>query len=133
LLVNHFIRKHSALQNKIINGIDEDALKFLLDHEYNGNIRELENFIERGVALAIGQKISISDIRPNFIEYSENNIINNSNLIPVYFGEKLADIERRVIERTLEMVGNKQIEAARILGITDRTIRNKINLYNSGK
>ena len=80
ILVNHFIEKHSLLNEKNVNSVSSEAMDYLMKYEYPGNIRELENIIERAVVLCRDEFISKSDL-PNQIEkISEKNIFDPADL-----------------------------------------------------
>lgn len=127
-LAQHFIDKYSLLLDKPVHRINNDFFDAIVNMELRGNIRELENIIERAIALNDDDELSARDI--GVINKSEN-ILNGvkSDLIPIFIGEKLEDIEQKVILATLNQVENNQTRAAEILGITDRTIRNKLKKY----
>lgn len=126
LLVNHFINKYNKNFNKNVKGIDSKALKMLENYDYKGNVRELENIIERAVALTNHNTISCSDL--------SKKVLNTQNfpehdIIPIYIGEDLKTIEKKVILETLKKNKNNKRKTAKILGITERTLRNKLKEY----
>lgn len=127
-LTEHFIDKYSILLDKPINQVSEDFYKAISTMELRGNIRELENIVERAIALNESDVLSSVDIvgmnKPN----GQSNVL-KGELIPVFIGECLEDIEKKVIIATMNKMGNNQTKAAKVLGITDRTIRNKLKKY----
>lgn len=126
LLINHFIAKHCALQGRNVT-MSKDVMEKLLQHEYRGNIRELENIIERLIVLTSGEVIEDFELSKNSLDmYVKRHEDKADSFIPVFFGESLEAVEQKIIAATLERVGGKQKEAAKILGITDRTLRNKL-------
>ncbi|SKC41783.1 sigma-54-dependent transcriptional regulator [Maledivibacter halophilus] len=131
LLVEHFIRKYNNILNKNVMGIEAKALSFLENYNYKGNVRELENIIERAIALTNSNKIICDDLPQNVL--SNTNKYNNDDMLHIPIGENLKTIEKRVILKTLEKnKGNKHITSS-ILGITQRTLRNKLKEYNEAK
>lgn len=127
-LAQYFIDKYSLLLDKPVHRINNDFYDALVNMELRGNIRELENIIERAIALNDDDELSAKDI--GVINKTENILGGvKSDLIPIFIGEKLEDIEQKVILATLNQVDNNQTRAAEILGITDRTIRNKLKKY----
>lgn len=134
ILTRHFIAKHTRLLDREVSSMSADALRALLDYHYPGNVRELENIVERAVALAHKQEIDIDDLPPELRQKEERRSLSfDPDLIPVYVGEALRAVERKVILKTLVKTGGKQKAAAKILGITDRTLRNKMKAYYSEK
>jgi len=127
LLVEHFINKYNKNFKKNVKGIDPAALKMLENYDYKGNIRELENIIERAVALTNSNRITCKDLSPTVLNTTRN--CENNNIIPVYIGEDLRTIEKKVILETLKRNDNNKSRTARILGITERTLRNKLKEY----
>ena len=122
ILAQYFIQKSSARMGKKIGTIPSDILESLKNYQWPGNIRELENTIERAVALSTNGSISLSNI---FFSLRKK----LSRYVSLEVGASLEDAERELIIRTLEEVeGNKQ-KAADILGITTKTIRAKLRQY----
>ncbi len=128
-LVNHFIEKFSLENGVPIRKIHKDALEKLMNYDWPGNVRELENTIERATI------ISKSDIiTPDDIIIEENIPVNKEfdlqTFMNTYFGNKtIAEIEKDAIFVTLRKCGNNKTKAAEKLGISIRTLRNKLNEY----
>jgi len=122
ILAQYFAQKCSARMGKRISAISQETLELLKEYPWPGNIRELENTIERAVALSTNSNISTSDL---FLTPRKK----LSKYISLEVGISLEYAERELILRTLEEVnGNKQ-KAAEILGITTKTIRSKLRQY----
>lgn len=129
LLIEYFIKKYNAQMGKSIKGITMEALQFLEGYNYPGNVRELENIIERALALTDNEFLTIQDI-PQEAKKTFNHIsLYNSNIIPIKIGESLKDIEKRVILETLKIMDNNRRKTADILGISERSLRYKIKEY----
>lgn len=127
-LTEYFIEKYSILLDKPINRVSNDFFEAICNMELRGNIRELENIIERAIALNEADELKASDIiGANHSKESETKL--KGELIPIFIGEKLEEIEKKVIIATMNKLGNNQTKAAKVLGITDRTIRNKLKKY----
>lgn len=125
-LVDHFIRKYSEKEGKNIEEISAEAMNTLLKYSFPGNIRELENIVERAVVFCDGKAITSTDL-PVFIkEMSEDE--------PVQEGLSLKDrvkaLEVREIKRALQENGSVKSKAARALGITERMLSYKMKTYN---
>ncbi|XXF75156.1 sigma-54 dependent transcriptional regulator [Myxococcaceae bacterium GXIMD 01537] len=128
-LVSHFLEKYSDAYGKDVHGLAPGTLQALLAHDWPGNIRELENAIERAVVLAEGAELTTDDLPP--VLRGPRPLGSTSNtLIP---GATLATIEREAILRTLEMVQGSTTRAAEILGISVRKIQYRLKEYSSGK
>jgi len=122
VLAQYFAQKSSAKMGKKIGTISTDVIESLKNYSWPGNIRELENTIERAIALSTNGGISLSNIY-----FSSRKKL--SKYVSLEVGASLEDAERELIIRTLEEVdGNKQ-KAAGILGITAKTIRAKLRHY----
>jgi len=126
LFVEHFLKKYSIENKKDISFIDEDALALLIQHDWQGNVRELENAIERAVVITKKDFIS-SDELPALIKKKNTNIakthdIENANL-------SLNEIEKEHILHILEIVEWNIKKAAGILKIDRTTLYNKMKKY----
>jgi DNA-binding NtrC family response regulator len=124
LLAEHFLKRAAAGMGKEIEGFDEEALKWLHDHSWPGNVRELENVVERAATLAKGRVITRDDLRIEFTPGSTGEL----GVRP-----SLAEVESQYIRRILEEVRGDKRAAARILGISVRTLqRMQANMVRVG-
>ena len=124
LLAEHFLKRAAAGMGKEIEGFDEEALKWLHEHSWPGNVRELENVVERAATLAKGRVITRDDLRIEFTPGSTGEL----GVRP-----SLADVESQYIRRILEEVRGDKRAAARILGISVRTLqRMQANMVRVG-
>jgi two-component system response regulator HydG len=121
VLVDHFIRKYAAKDGKRVAGIEPMALAALMDYAWPGNVRELENAIERAVVLVRGDRLAVADLPPEVLNRAPQNCIT----IPL--GTALREVERRMIAETLRHTDGDKTKAARLLGITARTIYRKLD------
>ncbi len=121
LLVKHFIKINTEKNNKDIKGISREALDLLNSMKWRGNVRELQNIIERAVLLCKGDKI-----KPDNILTEENYEIEKDAEFPV---TTIEDMERRLIMKTLNEKSGNRTHAANALGISIRTLRNKLKEY----
>ena len=143
-LVEHFIKKSAARMGKSIEGIDKDALDILVSFHWPGNVRQLENVVENMVALTQGTQLTVGDIPSDISgQYSVQTVSTGalaqlhppgtslpSMAITNLAGMSLAELERQAIEKTLEMVGGNREQAAKLLGIGERTLYRKIKEYD---
>ncbi|MBN1828022.1 MAG: sigma-54-dependent Fis family transcriptional regulator [Deltaproteobacteria bacterium] len=127
-LIERFLSQYSAALGTAIKEIEPAALEALESYEYKGNVRELENIIERAVALSSDVRITIADLPPQIRESGSKGLA-LKNLIPVYIGESLKQVEARVISKTLETNEGNRRKTARILGISERGLQYKIKQY----
>ncbi|HZL97951.1 MAG TPA: sigma-54 dependent transcriptional regulator, partial [Terriglobales bacterium] len=119
LLAAHFAEKFSAAEEKTIRGFTPEGIALLKNRPWRGNIRELENVIRRAVLLCLGDSIGIDALL--FDEPVE---------VAGYNG-KIREMEKELILRTLKEVDGNKSRAAVLLGVTVRTIRNKLSEYGN--
>lgn len=135
LLANYFLKRLTADNKKNSKIISPEGMQSLIDYDWPGNIRELENLIERAVVMDRGEMIDPSDFGfSGQMEklHSEADALgsNNDDLsIQHLIGRSLQDIEKEVILNTLAVYGDNRTKCAEILGISIRTLRNKLNEY----
>lgn len=129
LLVDDFIKKHSKHTSKKIEGISAEAFSVLMNYDWPGNIRELENVIERAIILTRGSVITLEDLPETFNDIKqgeEEPITDNNNL---RLKEALESPERDLILKALESVHWKRNDAAKILGINRTTLYKKMHKF----
>ncbi|MGB9620233.1 MAG: sigma 54-interacting transcriptional regulator, partial [Armatimonadota bacterium] len=126
-LVAHFVRKHSEDAGKKIANVAPECIDILSKYSWPGNIRELENCIQRAVILCQG-----STILPHHIVIGEE-VPSPSTESHQGGGMTLEEVERNHIARVLRECCGNQSCCARILGIDRKTLRNKIRQYGLGK
>ncbi len=148
LLLERFITQYCQLNNRRFQGLSEPSRRFLFNHNYPGNVRELENMVERAVVLADGPRLELEDffIDPEKMPDPEKlpplPLEPSSGLIgvtapasdplgslPLPAGTTLAEVERYMIYKTLREVDSNRTHAAAQLGISIRTLRNKLKEY----
>ena len=130
LLVDHFIKKSNAKLGKKIEGVEEDAMDRLKSCEWRGNIRELENCMERAVLLTQTNFVTLSSLPPYILKETGETMA--ARLPPGNLSIKKATeaIEKDLIEKALQKTGGNRTHAARLLEINHRTILYKIKEYN---
>ena len=119
--VNQFNEKH---ETRII-GIRDPAMELLRGYSWPGNVRELKNVIERAVILAGGKWIEPSQLPP----YLQSSVGIGSPRLAPPVGFTAAEAEKELILATLEQTSNNKAEAARLLDLDVKTIRNKLKSY----
>ena len=124
LLLDTFIREFSAQNARTVTGVSPAARRALDEYDWPGNVRELRNVIERAMIVAAGRLIEIGDLPPL-----------GRVLLSAPAGERLEpgmtvdDVERRLIMLTLDHTGNNKTRAAELLGISLKTLHNKLNRF----
>ena len=122
MLVNHFITKFSKQNNITINNVSKEAMDCLMKYNYPGNVRELENIIERAVILSRGEIITCNDVA---IKNEQDIGFSDSPLLD----DQVEQLEKRLISATLKETNGNKTAAAKKLGISERVIRYKISKY----
>jgi two-component system NtrC family response regulator len=132
-LVDHFVRKYADLNRKAVRGISKEAMNALMRYHYPGNIRELENIIERAVVLARGEMLSSRDLPVNIIGLE---IAGEGNMPPMppagSFEGRVRVMEQEMIRDALEKAGQVKTRAAALLGMSERHLRYKMKKYGMG-
>lgn len=129
-LIPYFIEKYNISFNKDIKGITEEAFEHLKGYSFEGNIRELENIIQRAVLLGTSENIEVNQIQINSQKLKQISNDITDNYIKIYPGEKMKEIERKVIEFALQSKNQNRKWTADSLGISERSLRYKIKEYN---
>ncbi|MCJ7547097.1 MAG: sigma-54 dependent transcriptional regulator [Deltaproteobacteria bacterium] len=132
LLVNHFVRKYSAETGKAIEGVSPEALELLLGYNFAGNVRELENMIERSITLETTPMIADRHIRSYLNERMVSKGIPPTLEIPeegMDLNKVVEDLEKAFILKALEHTDGVKKKAAEILGMNFRAMRYKLAKY----
>ena len=135
LLSNHFLKKYSEELNKNISAISPDALRILLNYEYPGNVRELQNIVERAVALETSQELSAENLSsyldeqlPSKKKYSDLEIPNEG----IDLERMVEELERALILKALDKSKGIKKKAAELLHINFRSMRYRLEKYGLG-
>jgi transcriptional regulator with PAS, ATPase and Fis domain len=126
LLAAFFLERLSAKMKKSLRGFDDEAQYLLLHYPYPGNVRELENAMQRAVALAEGDVIHPEDLPPRMRETQRPQIEGPKGSLEIPDGLTLADAQDLYIRRTLEVLNGNLSEAARRLGVGRSTLWRKL-------
>jgi DNA-binding NtrC family response regulator len=124
-LAMHFLRLFSLKYGKEMKGFTSEYIEMLQSYHWPGNVRELRNAIERAVVICPGESISVLDL-PEKILKTQNEIMHIS--IPI--GSSVEEAEKKLILETLASVGNNKAKAARILGVSRKTLHNKLHSFD---
>ncbi len=127
LLIDYFIKKYSAQMGKPKMKISEAALNKMISYKWQGNIRELQNIIERCVILSLGNVIT-EEILPSDIANTVYNV--DKDFVLPEDGILLDDVEKNLIIQALERSEFNQTKAAKLLGITRHTLIYRLEKHN---
>ncbi len=123
LLCRHFIDKYNRMHKCAVDGMDAEAFRALKGHTWPGNVRELENIIQRAVLLAQRGKLASEHL---ILDESCVESASEIDLMPI------SEMEKRLIFKALSSSSGNRTRAAEILGISVRTLRNKLHEYRNG-
>jgi two-component system, NtrC family, response regulator AtoC len=138
LLIEHFIEKHNARLKKFVGGLEDVALDILMNHSWQGNIRELENVIERCVLFCDGEKLSFGDLPTDLTNEtagrSASELLKVQDLRPEeglkdQVKAATATLERQLINKALEQTGRNVTRAARLLKISRKSLQTKMKEF----
>lgn len=128
LLLDHFLKKYSKENHKSISDISKEARALLLRYSYPGNVRELENLIERAVVLCRGEVITTQDL-PFHLQEGKSEKLWELPKKEKSLTESLEEIERDLMAKALHQHQGVQTQAAESLGISERVLRYKMKKY----
>ena len=141
ILVVHFLELYKQKTGRFVSGISREAMRAMVNYDFPGNIRELENAIERAVIIASGRQIELEDL-PEAIGgksvslSSDGRQESNGDASRIWFEmpATIDEIEREAIEATLHFTKGDKSRAARLLGIGRKTLYRKLEQYeNNGE
>ncbi|HEY0840132.1 MAG TPA: sigma-54 dependent transcriptional regulator [Vulgatibacter sp.] len=124
ILAQHFVGKFAAEAGKKVQGLEQDALDSLRGYDWPGNIRELRNTIERAVILCDGDLISQGDLPADLSGLGAEGI-----MLKLTLGMPLREVEKEYILGSLRRNGGNKARTAELLGISEKTLYNKLNRY----
>jgi len=122
LLTRHFMDKYSLLFHKDVRAVRPQALQILMNYDFPGNVRELENIVERAVALCEGEEVAVADL-PQDLRQMDFDSVEGERL------QSLEEMERRHIARVLARTGRNKGLAAQILEIPRTTLWRKLKQF----
>ena len=134
LLAHHFLKKYAAAAQKSILRINQDSMRSLRQYEWPGNVRQLENTIERAVALEISEelRVEMEVERPRVRAMAAAASNGHPHVSPdgLDLERYIADLERSLIEQALQQSGGVQTRAAELLKVSYRSFRHLLKKYN---
>ncbi|MGA6925592.1 MAG: sigma-54 dependent transcriptional regulator [Desulfosarcina sp.] len=123
LLVGHLMKKHNRRESTMVPRVSPEAMTLLMAHPWPGNVRQLENVIERAFALGIQGSLTVEDLPDEIVQRSARGN-------PLQLDCDLKRIEKKTIQHALRRTGGNKAEAARLLGINTTTVYRKMAKYN---
>jgi transcriptional regulator with PAS, ATPase and Fis domain len=120
-LINFFIDKFNQKYKMTVKGLSQRAMNLLMDYEWSGNVRELENTIESILVIHSPEVIDLPHLPPEISEYREK-----PEVISIKIGTRLEEVERELLIQTLKATKGNKRRAAELLGINVRTIHRKM-------
>jgi len=143
LLVFHFLESYKTKSGRFVSGISKEALRALVNYDWPGNVRELENAIERAVIIASGRQIELDDL-PETIGRTANQAFAHARQerataagegraigLEIELPSGMDEIEKQVIEATLDYTKGDKSHAARLLNIGRKTLYRKLEQYEA--
>lgn len=128
LLIEHFLKKYNAENKKEVIGLSKEARNLLMQYDYPGNVRELENIIERAVVLCPGNIITVKDLPLSIQEFKMGEFMEKAQRSRNLPG-LVEEIEKQMIVNALKNNDGVQTKAAAELGISERVLRYKMKKY----
>ncbi len=125
-LAEHFLKRFATDSGKDIQGMTPEARDLLMKYDYPGNVRELENIVERAVVITRGSLISAKDLPFSGIPSAPHQRAKKTLRT---LREAVEELEREMIQNALKETGNHQTKAAGFLGISERMLRYKLKKY----
>jgi two-component system response regulator AtoC len=117
-LAEHFLKKYARQNDSSVRGFSPEVVEFMLDYDWRGNVRELENMVERGVVLSKGKAITLAEFPQELTAQAPAE------------GKTLEVLERNHIRQVLEENDGNIVRTAKTLGIHRMTLSNKLKKYN---
>jgi DNA-binding NtrC family response regulator len=133
LLTKHFVEKYCRNSNLEIKTVSQEAMKLLMNYTWPGNIRQLENAVERAVALVGLRLILVPTDLPNEIQKTNRNLFLSEIYIPdegVNFNTEVSNVEKELILQSLKKSGGNKKQAARLLNLKRTTLIEKLKRLN---
>ena len=131
LLVDHFLKEHTAAHGKKITSITPAARKALRQYSWPGNVRELKNVVESMVVIDHDGILDVDDLTEDLQSGAVAVPGDRHEGLDLFVGKSLEEIEKHYITETLKLTAGNREEAAKLLGIGERTLYRKLKEYAS--
>jgi two-component system response regulator HydG len=132
LLIEHFLKDFSASHGKQVAAITPAVRKVFLSHSWPGNVRELKNTIESMVVIDVDGRLDLDDLTEDLQSAATGGTVTGAAGFDSLAGKSLEEIEKHYIAETLKLSSGNREEAARLLGIGERTLYRKLKEYGLG-
>ncbi len=132
LLIDYFLKEASTAHDKSVTAIAPAVRKALMGYSWPGNVRELRNVIESMVVMDADGVLDVDDLPEDLQQVASTGRSNGHAGVDTLVGKSLEEIERHYIAETLKQTGGNREEAARLLGIGERTLYRKLKEYGAG-
>jgi two-component system response regulator HydG len=129
VLAQRFVEQVAARSNKPVRGIAHEAARLMLEYDWPGNVRQLQNVVERAVALTRFDQVTVDDLPARIASHTSTQIA-IADEDPEHM-VSLDQLERRYIDRVLKATGGNKTQAARVLGLDRRTLYRKLERYEA--
>lgn len=134
---NEYFSKTYGLEKKTFS---KECIDLFMDYDWPGNVRQLKNIVERSLVLTEDTEVTMDVIPPQLLNSNHSQkphyfskSYDSSEYIQLPIGASLEEIEKRVINETLNYVSNNKTEAAKILGVSRKTLHNKLDRYEENQ
>jgi len=124
-LVQMFISHYAQQNHKDVVSVDGDVMEAFRGHPWPGNVRQLRNVIERALIVCEGRTIRKNDLPEDFRTATSP----DGGFIKIRLGASLDEVEKEMIARTLEFTGGNKTRAADVLGVSAKTLYNKLERF----
>ncbi len=131
LLTDYFIKKYSHRTGKTVQGLSKEALRYLLDYHWPGNVRQLESAIERAILLCEGEMIGVEDLPLEVCAKSRPSAPFGTDILQEGFS--LEAFEKEILMMAMEKSQGVMAKAAKLLGISYRTLQYRLEKFNVRK
>jgi DNA-binding NtrC family response regulator len=127
VLIDYFLKKHTKNTSRLITGLTPETKKLMIDYSWPGNVRQLESAIERAILLAEGEKITLEDL-PTEVRQDVGPASEGTFKLPAE-GINFEDVERNLITQAMEQTDYNITKAAKLLGLTFRTLQYRLEKF----
>jgi DNA-binding NtrC family response regulator len=127
LIARHYLREASVKNKLGKRELSSETERLLLEMPWNGNVRELKNVMFRAAIVATEETVQPEDIQQDHDFALPDQTVRRD--VPIEVGSSIADAERTLISHTLQSVGGNKVEAAKLLGVSRKSLYNKIHQY----
>ncbi|MDG3005813.1 sigma-54-dependent transcriptional regulator [Paludisphaera mucosa] len=131
LLIDHFLKEYTVTHGKKISSITLAARKLLRQYSWPGNVRELKNVVESMVVIDFDGVVDVDDLTEDLQSGATGTVVDAHEGVDSFVGKSLEDIEKHYITETLKLTAGNREEAAKLLGIGERTLYRKLKEYGS--